>query len=150
MPAFCEPWRLQHELGHLTPVDRQPLNLALADVDADAGRADIHRADLRLNGHRLGHAGRLKRQIQREFLPGHQLEAVELQRSQLTEGRSDRVNGRPRLATMYRPSALDDDGPFFTRALVLDGDRRPRHDRARRIEHDPSETCIRLGKRHGR
>ena len=106
-------------------------------------------ADLRLNGDRFSHAGRLQREIQREFLSGHQLEPIELQRSELTEGRANRVDGRPEVGNDVPPLGIGDDRPFFTRALVLDDHGCPRNDRARRIEHDPSKTCIRLRKCDG-
>ena len=106
-------------------------------------------ADLRLNRDRFGHAGRLQRQVQRELLSGNQLKPIELQWSELTERRPNRVNGGPQVGHDIPPLGVGDDRPFFTGALVLDDHGCPRNDRARRIEHHPSKTCIRLRECHG-
>ena len=64
--------RLQQQLRHLAAVDRQALHLALADVGADARRADVEDRRGADDGHRFLHAGRLELEVERQFLAdGH-------------------------------------------------------------------------------
>ena len=83
VPAFCEPGACSISCDIWRPLTGRLCDLALADVDADARRADVDRADVRRHGDRLGHARGLQRQIEREFLAGDQLQAGEFQRRKL-------------------------------------------------------------------
>ena len=86
--------RLQHELRHLAAVDRQTLDLALADIGADARRADIQHGRGGNDGDALLHTSGAELEVERQFLADSQRHAGVFDVREAGLLGADRVGGR--------------------------------------------------------
>ena len=110
--------RLKQQLRHLAPVDRQAVDLARADVDADARRAQIEHRRRPRDGDRLLHAGRLELEVERELLADRQRHRRVFDRREAVLVGLDGVGGRLERPDQEEALIVGHAGALLTRALV--------------------------------
>jgi hypothetical protein len=140
---------LQHQLRHLSAVDRQVVDFALGHVDTDASRAEIHRRRVALDRDGFRDAGGLEGQVERELLRCGQLHAGVLDRGEALVSDFDRVDGRPQAGQDVAAVGVGDDHALFAGPLVARDDGRARHGRTRGIDDGAAEAAVAVGEDDG-
>jgi hypothetical protein len=142
--------RLQQQLRHLPPVDRQRGNFTLADVGPDARRTQIDRGRVPFHRHRLADAGGMQLEVQAELLPRSQRHVGEFERLEAAERGRDRVDRWLQIGDYVAPVRRRGDRAHVASFLILGRHGCPRHERAGLIEDRAREAGVALGIRDSR
>ena len=135
-------WRLEHQLRHLPPIDRQFRHVALADVHAELRRAhveDRRRAD---DGHGLLNPGRLELEVEVQLLADVHLHLGVLNRREPILLGANRVRGRLERRDEEVPFLVAQDGAFFPGPLVLHFDLRARDEGVRLVANRSGKAAL--------
>ena len=146
-------WRLQHQLRHLASVDRQVVDLSLAEVDADFRGAQVEHRGRPHHRDRLGDARRLQLEVERQLLTDRQRHRGVFDRCEARPLDSDGVGRRLERGDQKVALVVRDGAPFLAGALVFGLRGHAGGEGAARITNDTRDAAVvdlREGRRRDR
>ena len=133
--------RLQHQGGHLTPVHRQPLDLAFTHVGADLRRAGVEKLRRGHNGDVFLDATGLDLKVEAQLLPDCEADAGVLERSETGLLDLDRIGRGLEPGDEEESLWVGLSRACLAGFLVGQRDLGAAHECARRVGHGAGDSC---------